>query len=383
MSYFLAPSLVALRDEVNARWPKRDKASDGWIGDTSHAARKSSHNPLWSAPGKWSGVVRAIDVDNNGKPGEETALVKALLEATIGDHRVWYVIWNGHIWSRTYGWAKRRYYGSNPHDKHVHVSIEENADAWADTTRWLDDPKEIRPGPANMTLRLAVTNIPRKVGEKNWRTCFELMADRADIFGANEIGSAKAKAVMLKLTRDHKLRQYGTRGGPNPIFYNPRLYRRRSARHIRLHGAGTGARARRYPGFNDARYLTELVLRPRSGGPDVAVLNTHLVPNGAKVPVLWRRAVRKASLIEIRSIVREHRKAGRIVVLLGDTNLKRPFFVVRGWRWLRGTGIDKLGVLTTDDRQITKAEASTYPAPTDHKRGVRARVTFTRRKALR
>lgn len=127
MSYYLAPSLVALRDEINARWPNRDKASDGWIGDTSHSARKSDHNPDWSA----GGVVRAIDID---KDGIDT---QAVLDATIGDHRVWYVIFNRRIYSRTYGWAARTYTGSNPHDKHIHVSIAHTRAAETDRSPWL------------------------------------------------------------------------------------------------------------------------------------------------------------------------------------------------------------------------------------------------------
>ena len=137
-SWFLAPSLVKLRDEINAKWSNRDKSSDGAVGDTSHAARKSSHNPLWSAPGKWSGVVRAVDIDSNGKTGERTPLVDAVLGATIGDPRVWYVIWNRQIWSRTTNWKPKPYTGSNPHDHHVHVSLVEKSSAWGNTAAWFD-----------------------------------------------------------------------------------------------------------------------------------------------------------------------------------------------------------------------------------------------------
>lgn len=239
-------------------------------------------------------------------------------------------------------------------------------------------PTASRPGPVTMRLRLAVTNIPTKVGEKSWARCFELMADKADIFGINEAGSKKAKALYLRLAQKHGLGQYGTRVGPNPVFWNKGKYRRVSSRQHRLHGAGTGRLARRYPGYNSARFCTEVVLAPVAGGPQVAVLNTHLVPNGRKNSLRWRLAARRVALVEIRELVRKHREAGRVVVLMGDMNIALPFFVVRGWRWLRGRGIDKVGVLTTKDRAVTKVAVTAYPAPTDHKRGISATVNLTR-----
>lgn len=124
--WYLAASLIALGNEINQRWPKRDTASDGAIGDASHQARKSDHNPDWSA----GGVVRAIDVDNNGID------VQQLLDATIGDQRVWYVIWDRHIYSRTYGWAKRAYDGADPHTGHIHISINHTKAAETDTSPW-------------------------------------------------------------------------------------------------------------------------------------------------------------------------------------------------------------------------------------------------------
>lgn len=116
MSYHLAKSLDDLRDETNTTWPKRDKGSDGWIGDPSHQARKSDHNPDYSA----GGVVRAIDVDKDG------INVDTFLNAVIYDPRVSYVIWNRRIWGGT-RW--RKYEGSNGHTKHIHVSIKHSTAA--------------------------------------------------------------------------------------------------------------------------------------------------------------------------------------------------------------------------------------------------------------
>lgn len=121
--YFLAPSLVRLRDEVDARYPKRDKASDGWIGDPSHAARVSDHNPCWTCSGRSRGIVRAIDIDISPDGRADADLRTEVLRAAIGDPRVWYVISNGIIYSRTYGFAPRTYTGSNPHTQHVHISL--------------------------------------------------------------------------------------------------------------------------------------------------------------------------------------------------------------------------------------------------------------------
>lgn len=133
-TWTLAPALSALIREVNARWPHRSKASDGTIGDTAHAARKSEHNP------DAKGVVRAVDIT---VAGIDKA---ALLKAVIGDSRVHYVISDRKIYSRSNSWAPRAYTGANPHDKHVHISLRnrtsESADwatvnkAAADTSSW-------------------------------------------------------------------------------------------------------------------------------------------------------------------------------------------------------------------------------------------------------
>lgn len=132
-SYYLIPALEKLRSEINERYPKRDKSSDGWIGDTSHAARKSSHNPDYAN----GGAVRAIDIDvDDNDPNRDLRM--QVINAAIRDPRVWYVISNGIIWSRTYDWKARKYLGSNPHTKHVHISAVEDQRQWTNTSRWLD-----------------------------------------------------------------------------------------------------------------------------------------------------------------------------------------------------------------------------------------------------
>jgi hypothetical protein len=122
VDWTLAPSLVTLRREINDLWPGRNKASDGTIGNLAHAARASDHNP------DAAGVVRAMDITSwIGSDGDVADLLVRHLRATR-DPRVSYIIWQGRICnSRAVDgaapWAWRPYDGSNPHDKHVHVSV--------------------------------------------------------------------------------------------------------------------------------------------------------------------------------------------------------------------------------------------------------------------
>lgn len=111
MSWYLAPSLVRLRDEVNDRWPDRDTASDGAIGDAAHAARPSEHNP------DAKGCVHAIDIDSDGV---DPALI---LARCIAHPATWYVIWDRHIYRRKVGFKREAYTGADPHTGHLHVSI--------------------------------------------------------------------------------------------------------------------------------------------------------------------------------------------------------------------------------------------------------------------
>ncbi|MGB4989147.1 MAG: hypothetical protein WBO10_07930, partial [Pyrinomonadaceae bacterium] len=64
MSWRIAESLKKLREQINAEWPGRDKASDGGIGDAAHASRSSDHNP-WVKDSRGQGVVTAIDIDED------------------------------------------------------------------------------------------------------------------------------------------------------------------------------------------------------------------------------------------------------------------------------------------------------------------------------
>ena len=119
MSWRLARGLDRLRAQVNEKWPKRSKESDGSVGDTSHSARASDHNP------DSSGVVHAIDITHDPKTGFDSYAFADMLLAKQ-DKRLKYVISHGRIGSGPAGpqpgvW--RKYTGANPHDHHCHISI--------------------------------------------------------------------------------------------------------------------------------------------------------------------------------------------------------------------------------------------------------------------
>lgn len=124
MDWHLAPSLATLRSEIDGRWPHRSKVSDGTIGDPAHSARASDHNP------NRRGSVNAIDVTNEGID------VGALIRAAVAHPSTAYVISRGVIRSRTYGFSPRPYSGDNPHDKHVHISIQQTRTAEQSERSW-------------------------------------------------------------------------------------------------------------------------------------------------------------------------------------------------------------------------------------------------------
>lgn len=123
MAYYVAASLLQLRNEINAVHPRRDHTSDGTIGDASHAARVSDHNPDYAA----GGVVRALDVDKDGID------IQRLWNVVTRDPRTEYVIWNHRIYTRQNGFRAAVYTGDNPHDKHMHISIQHTKEAEAGT----------------------------------------------------------------------------------------------------------------------------------------------------------------------------------------------------------------------------------------------------------
>ena len=130
MKWRVANSLIALRNQVNAKFPNRNKDWDGTIGDANHSSRTSDHNP------NSDGVVCAMDITHDPRHGVDSYQMAEELRSSR-DPRIKYIISNRKIASSTTSpWKWRKYTGSNPHDHHVHVSVNGQRRSYDDTAPW-------------------------------------------------------------------------------------------------------------------------------------------------------------------------------------------------------------------------------------------------------
>jgi len=125
------PAAVAVLRQATALAPKRKKASDGLLPSAAHlkASPTSDHN---------TGL--AVDLTHDPANGIDCAVI---FEKLKEDARVKYLIFDKKIWSKQYAkQGNRKYTGSNPHTKHLHISI--NDGQGNDTSPWfwwLNEPK--------------------------------------------------------------------------------------------------------------------------------------------------------------------------------------------------------------------------------------------------
>jgi hypothetical protein len=140
------PAALAVLRQATALQPKRKKASDGLLPSAAHVTQSpnSDHN---------TGL--AADLTHDPDNGIDCA---EIFEKLKEDKRVSYLIFKGQIWSKEKSkLGNRRYTGSNPHNKHLHISI--NASSAADTSPWfwwMNQPKLIN------QVKAAVAAVPVK-----------------------------------------------------------------------------------------------------------------------------------------------------------------------------------------------------------------------------
>lgn len=141
-SWRVAKSLLHLRAQINAAVPDRSVESDGTIGDASHASRASDHNP-WVRDNRNQPVVTAMDITHDPARGVNSYIIADQLRATK-DPRIKYVISNRRIMgdeefarrNKCSAWTWINYSGKNPHDHHVHVSVEDVQKKYDDESDW-------------------------------------------------------------------------------------------------------------------------------------------------------------------------------------------------------------------------------------------------------
>jgi hypothetical protein len=117
------PAAIAVLRQATAHCPKRKKASDGLLPSAAHisASPTSDHNTGY-----------AVDLTHDPLGGVDC---KKIFQYLKGDKRVKYLIFQGKIWSRErMNEGDRDYDGSNQHNKHLHISI--NDKHGNDTSPW-------------------------------------------------------------------------------------------------------------------------------------------------------------------------------------------------------------------------------------------------------
>lgn len=204
MSYYRAPALDQLVADVNDRWPNRDKGSDGWIGDTSHQARPSDHNPDYSD----GGIVRAQDIDNDGIDREW------LVQWLINDPRTAYVITKGQIWQnpavyKNGGW--RKYTGSNPHNHHVHISVRHGS-FQNDKSPWLplvgeNEDKANEGDWSDMASKEEIEDIVRRVSAETSKAQADRVIKELQRIGSRLKDMINAPAYVRSVIRNLKRRE--------------------------------------------------------------------------------------------------------------------------------------------------------------------------------
>jgi hypothetical protein len=129
-AWVLTKGMVNLRKQTDARFPGRDKTSDGSIGDLAHQLESNSgHNPDLTGNAEWRdgdklNEVRAIDIDADLHDGDVSAqeYVDHLRHLTGVGSVIRYIIYNRKIYEASNGFAPMTYTGPSPHTEHIHVS---------------------------------------------------------------------------------------------------------------------------------------------------------------------------------------------------------------------------------------------------------------------
>jgi hypothetical protein len=153
------PAAIAVLRQATAIKPLRKKISDGLLPSKAHINQNpdSDHNTGY-----------AVDLTHDKVAGIDCADIFQKLKE---DKRVKYLIFQGKIWSaERASEGDREYSGSNKHNKHLHISI--NEDMGNDTSPWfwwMNQPKII-----NQIKAKATPSPTKKLAKEEVCTCCKL-----------------------------------------------------------------------------------------------------------------------------------------------------------------------------------------------------------------
>ena len=124
----VAKSLQTLWDQVKAAYPGRADGDDGTLPSNAH----HQQNPKSDHEADINGIGHALDLTHDPRHGFDSyEFADMLIDKDHRDPRIKYVISNRRI-AGDAGYAKRNgvkawtwapYFGPNPHDHHVHISV--------------------------------------------------------------------------------------------------------------------------------------------------------------------------------------------------------------------------------------------------------------------
>ena len=141
------PAAISVLRQATALKPKRKKASDGLLPSAAHIKQSpdSDHNTGY-----------AVDLTHDPENGIDCV---EIFEKLKEDKRVKYLIFQGKIWSKEKAKAgNRKYTGSNAHNKHLHISINDTCgDDVSPWFIWLGTPS---------TLNKVKANLPKPLPKK-------------------------------------------------------------------------------------------------------------------------------------------------------------------------------------------------------------------------
>jgi len=201
-----APALLTLRAQLDARWPRRSRASDGIAPSEEH---------LRQNPRSDHAAGDAMDVTYDPAQGPD---LDALATALLQDPRTRYVIWRRRIANvEKEGGAWRPYTGGSPHEDHLHLSLlpnrRDDASPWNLGVAGAIPPAAEPPSALRMPASLYVAGFGQLEREDYVARVVtaELGATRQGQALAAQAMVARSYAVWMAIHQE-----YGTQAKPIP-----------------------------------------------------------------------------------------------------------------------------------------------------------------------